>query len=110
MLEPAAAGTAIVTGAHTENFEAIVRMLDENEAIITLPPLQEPSITVALCDVFESLLDSSDKRSTLGNNALRMVEENRGAAARTLALIAPLFEKCSNRAEPKSLLATEAGN
>ena len=110
VLEPAAAGTAIVTGAHTENFEAIVQMLDENQAIITLPPLEEPSITVALCDVFESLLASSDKRSTLGNNALRMVEGNRGAAARTLAFIAPLFEKGSNGAEPNTLIATKAGN
>ena len=110
VLEPAAAGTAIVTGAHTDNFEAIVQMLDENEAIITLPPLQEPSMTVALCDVFESLLASPEQRSTLGNNALRMVKGNRGASARTLALIAPLFEKGSNSAQPNTKLARETGN
>jgi 3-deoxy-D-manno-octulosonic-acid transferase len=110
VLEPAAAGKAIVTGAYTDNFEAIVRLLDENEAIIRLPPLQEPSITVALCDVLESLLASPAQCSTLGNNALRMIEENRGAAVRTLALIAPLFEKNFNSPEPNALLATEAGN
>jgi 3-deoxy-D-manno-octulosonic-acid transferase len=110
VLEPAAAGKAIVTGAHTDNFEAIVRLLDENEAIIQLPPLQEPSITVALCDVLESLLASPAQCSTLGNNAFRMIEENRGAAVRTLALIAPLFEKNFNSPGPNALLATEAGN
>lgn len=110
VLEPAAAGTAIVTGAHTDNFEAIVQMLDENEAIITLPPLQEPGITVALCDVFQSLLAAPDQRSKLGNNALRMIKENRGAAARTLALIAPLFDEGFGNQEPNIQLATEAGN
>src|SRR6185369_9834834 len=40
VLEPAASGIAIVTGAHTHNFQAIVELMCEANAIVQLPPLE----------------------------------------------------------------------
>jgi 3-deoxy-D-manno-octulosonic-acid transferase len=96
VLEPAAVGTAIITGAHNDNFEAIVRLLHDNGAIITLPPLKGPNLTAALCDAFHSLLVSPTKRHELSRNALQIVEANRGAALKTLTFVTPLFQPLSN--------------
>jgi len=110
VLEPAAAGRAIVTGAHTDNFEAIVRLLEKKEAIITLPPMQEPSLNAALCDVFHSLLTDPAKREELARNALHIVESNRGAALRTLMHITPLFETVSDNQVADRILTSETAN
>ncbi len=40
VLEPAAAGAAVVTGAHTHNFHAIVELMKEARALVQLPPLE----------------------------------------------------------------------
>jgi 3-deoxy-D-manno-octulosonic-acid transferase len=40
VLEPAAAGAAVVTGAHTHNFHAIVDLMCEAKAIVQLPPVE----------------------------------------------------------------------
>src|SRR5215207_491242 len=40
VLEPAAAGVAVVTGAHTHNFHAIVDLMLEAHAIVQLPALE----------------------------------------------------------------------
>ncbi len=40
VLEPAAHGVPVVTGAHTHNFHAIVDLLNEANAIVQLPPLK----------------------------------------------------------------------
>jgi 3-deoxy-D-manno-octulosonic-acid transferase len=110
VLEPAAASTAIVTGAHTDNFEAIVQMLEENDAIIKLPPFEEPTEMDALCEVFESLLASPDRRAELGRNARKMLEVNKGAAARTVMLVSPLFQSGFKTIGPGAALASEATN
>ena len=110
VLEPAAAGRAIVTGFHTDNFEAIVRLLEQNEAIIRLPPLVEPTLQAALFDVFQSLLSSRAKREELARNALRVTELNRGAASRTLTLVSPLFQTTPNDQVANRMLTRETAN
>jgi len=96
VLEPAAVGTAIVTGAHTDNFEAVVDMLDQNSAIIKLPRLDEQELVLRLHDVFDQLLTSPDRRREMGASAQKMVSDNRGATEKTLELIAPLLQTPAN--------------
>ncbi len=110
VLEPAACGTAIVTGAHTDNFEAIVQLLEESDGIVRLPPLPYADLTDALCYLFDSLLTDPKRRDKLGNNAKRLVESNRGAAARTMEFITPLLQAENNGRQSRRLIATEVGN
>jgi 3-deoxy-D-manno-octulosonic-acid transferase len=110
VLEPASAGRPIVSGAHTDNFEAIVRLLEENDAIIKLPALEGPTLKAALCDVFHSLLTSTEKREELARNASHIVEANRGAASRTLMLVTPLFQAVPNNQIADRILTRETAN
>ena len=109
MLEPAAAGSAVVTGAHTHNFHAIVSLMEEAGAIVQLPPVEGPTAVDELTATFAKLLADPDQRAELGRRAKQLVTENRGAAERTIKLIAPLFSTNrheSSRSDP--MLAVNA--
>ena len=110
VLEPAAAGVPVITGAHTDNFESIVRMLEEQDAIVRLPPCPEAESTIVLRDAFELLLSSEERRSQLAADALDLLVRNRGAAARTLKLVSPLFKMAAVTTHSNHLLAGESGN
>lgn len=97
VLEPAAAGSAVVTGAHTHNFHAIVSLMEEAGAIVQLPPVERPNAADELTATFAKLLAAPKQRAELGRRAKQLVTENRGAAERTIKLIAPLFS--TNRQE-----------
>lgn len=84
VLEPAAAGAAVVTGAHTHNFHAIVDLMVEAGAIVQLPPV----ITIEeITNVFAQLLASIEERDALGRRAKQLVTDNQGATDRTIKLI-----------------------
>lgn len=91
VLEPAAAGTAVVTGAHTHNFHAIVDLMDEARALIQLPPVKGEDAVRELTDVLGKLLSDRELREDLGRRAKQLVTNNQGAAEKTVKLIAPLF-------------------
>ena len=110
VLEPAAAGVPVITGAHTDNFESIVQMLEERDAIVRLPPFTEPELTTALREAFELLLSSEERRSQLATDALELLERNRGAAGRTLKLVSPLFQMAAVTPRSNSELAGESGS
>lgn len=110
VLEPAAVGTAIVTGAHTDNFEAVVDLLDQNNAIIKLPRLDENEMVVRMPEVFHQLLTSPELRNEMSQNALNMVNDNRGAAEKTLQLIAPLFDNSSRTLRSTAISGTRVEN
>ena len=110
VLEPAAAGVPVITGAHTDNFESIVQMLEERDAIVRLPPFTEPELTTALREAFELLLSSEERRSQLATDALDLLERNRGASARTLKLVSPLFQMAAVTPRSNSVLAGESGS
>lgn len=110
VLEPAAAGVPVITGAHTDNFESIVQLLKERDAIVTLPPLSEPEVTSTLRDAFEQLLTSEARRTQLATRALELLEMNRGAAARTLKLVSPLFQEPTATMSSNTTFAGEAAN
>lgn len=91
VLEPAAVGCPIVTGAHTFNFERIVRELVAAEALVQLSESDVERAADRLADVFASLLADEERRRSIGERARTVVERNRGAAARTLQALAPLL-------------------
>ena len=86
LLEPAALGKPILTGPHNFNGEDIYRKLEEAGAVTTVadPP--------ALADALARLLADEAARRGQGERGLEVLESNRGALARLLALIVPLLD------------------
>ena len=84
VLEPAAAGAPVVTGAHTHNFHAVVDLMVEAGAIVQLPPV---ITTEEITNVFGELLASPGDRDALGRRAKQLVTDNQGATDRTIKLI-----------------------
>jgi 3-deoxy-D-manno-octulosonic-acid transferase len=95
VLEPAAAGAAVVTGAHTHNFHAIVDLMCEAKAIVQLPPVETSAAAAELTHVLKNLLANTKEREKLGRHAKQLVTDNQGAADRTIKLIAPLLAPTS---------------
>lgn len=109
VLEPAATGVAVVTGAHTHNFQAIVELMHEANAIVQLPPLEGCAAGDEVAHVFAKLLANAEERAELGRRAKQLVINNQGAANRTIELIAPLIStKPRARSSSDSILATNA--
>jgi 3-deoxy-D-manno-octulosonic-acid transferase len=107
VLEPAAAGATVVTGAHTHNFHAIVELMNEAGALVQLPALPDAVASDELVYVFEKLLASPAEREELGRRAKQLIRVNQGAADRTMQLIAPLFSAETNaKSQPDPILAT----
>ncbi|HEY1070781.1 MAG TPA: 3-deoxy-D-manno-octulosonic acid transferase, partial [Thermomonas sp.] len=83
LLEPAATGTAILSGPHLHNFADIARRLREARAMRIVADAE--ALGLALRELF----DDAVARQALADHAARLLAEGRGALARTLALIAP---------------------
>ncbi|MFL6227782.1 MAG: 3-deoxy-D-manno-octulosonic acid transferase [Pyrinomonadaceae bacterium] len=95
VLEPAAEAKCVVTGAHTFNFSEIMRRFVERDALVQLPDLPADEITAALARTFGELLRDDERRRHIGTHALEVLNENRGATARTVELLAPILERGS---------------
>lgn len=109
VLEPAAHGVAVVTGAHTHNFHAIVDLLTAADAIVQLPPAEGSDAVARLTETLQRLLDDAPARAELGARAKQLVAANQGAVEKTMKLIAPLFSHTqSNKSHPDSLLHANA--
>ena len=85
ILEPAVFGKPIVFGPHMENFAEIARTFLDNVAAIQIRDGR------ALESVLLDLLRDPVQRARLGAAARALVEANRGARARTLAVLAELL-------------------
>ena len=85
LLEPAATGTAILSGPHLHNFADISRRLREAEAMRVVAD------AASLATALQRLFDDPPARTRMAANATRLLEEGRGALARTLALIEPML-------------------
>jgi 3-deoxy-D-manno-octulosonic-acid transferase len=85
ILEPAVFGKPIVFGPHMHNFAEIARAFIENRGAIQVRADAE------LENVLVELLSDPVKRAGLGAAARALVEANRGARARTLAVITQLL-------------------
>jgi 3-deoxy-D-manno-octulosonic-acid transferase len=109
VLEPAAHGVAVITGAHTHNFHAIVALLNEAKAILQLGPVEGGEAVVALSEALRRLLVNEEWRRELGDRAKQLIAANQGAVEKTMKLIAPLFAQTqSNNSRPDSLLHANA--
>lgn len=87
ILEAARYGKPIIVGPYTENFRAITEEFLRRDALLQLRGADRRTLSAALIE----LLNDSERAQTLGANARRTVEENRGATARTVAAIAELL-------------------
>ena len=91
ILEPAAVGACVVTGAHTHNFHAIVKTFLNADAVVQLPPMPEAESRQELTKVFSNLLADPKRRAEIGARAKQLVNENRGATQRTVDWLEPLL-------------------
>lgn len=109
VLEPAAAGAPVVTGAHTHNFHAIVDLMNEAKAIVQLPPVDSADASRELARKLTELLANPERRNELASRAKQLIVTNQGATDRTIKLIAPLLSTPrQNSSESNSLLTANA--
>ncbi|MDQ1118149.1 MULTISPECIES: lipid IV(A) 3-deoxy-D-manno-octulosonic acid transferase [Pseudoxanthomonas] len=83
LLEPAAVGTAMVTGPHLHNFVEISRRLQEAGALEIGRNAEEVGT------LLEALLADAPRRAQMAQAGRLLVERGRGALARTMAMVAP---------------------
>ncbi len=86
LLEPAAAGVAVVFGPNMFNFAEIARLTRERGAGTQVGNSDEMGRAIA------AYLENANLRFNAGDAGRKMVEENRGALERTLALMDPLLK------------------
>jgi 3-deoxy-D-manno-octulosonic-acid transferase len=97
VLEPALDARAVVTGPHTSNFKSIVAALLARDALVQLPHTAESQAAAReLARAVGGLLDDEVKRRRTGERARAVLEENRGATARTVELLAPFLKQMSD--------------
>lgn len=85
LLEPAATGTAIVTGPHLHNFVEIAQRLQDAGAVRVVKDAD------AVREALEELLGDRQAREHMAAAGRALVETGRGALARTLSLLQPLL-------------------
>jgi 3-deoxy-D-manno-octulosonic-acid transferase len=85
LLEPAAMGTATVTGPHLHNFAEISRRMDEAGALRICADAEEVGNTVQM------LLEDQHERERMVQAGRALVANGRGALERTLELVGPLL-------------------
>ncbi|MBA2239303.1 MAG: lipid IV(A) 3-deoxy-D-manno-octulosonic acid transferase [Lysobacter sp.] len=83
LLEPAAAGTAMVTGPHLHNFVEIARRLQEVGAVRIGDDAE------AIAAELGRLLADPDERARMVAAGRALIETGRGALAQTLAMLQP---------------------
>jgi 3-deoxy-D-manno-octulosonic-acid transferase len=87
VLEPALYAKPIVVGPHMENFREIATEFHRRGALLQLRGADPRALTAGLRDAFARLLSDKNYAETLGSNARRAIDENRGATARTVEII-----------------------
>ncbi len=103
ILEPAAVGACILTGAHTYNFREIVEAFVRADAIVQLPAMPDSDTAVELEKLFTKFLTEPDKQRLIGERAKQLVNQNRGATQRTMELLKVLL---ANRVAPAESATT----
>jgi len=91
VLEPAAAGKAVVTGFYTMNFAAAVGEFLDKRALVQLPETAEESAADELARAFGELFRAPEKRAALARNALEVMRKNRGATFKTIEHLKPFL-------------------
>jgi tetraacyldisaccharide 4'-kinase len=89
ILEPAAAGVAIVTGPHMQNFESITSDFLTASAMVQVQGKAELETEV------RRLLANPERAADMGDRARRLVEANRGASGAIAKRLESLFYSAS---------------
>jgi 3-deoxy-D-manno-octulosonic-acid transferase len=87
LLEAAAVGVPAIIGPHSFNFATITRLMVEEGAAAQVP--DAAALTRQLC----AWLTDATERARIGENALRVMAENRGALPRLLGLVDSVLER-----------------
>lgn len=87
LLEPAALGVPLLAGPNQQNAPDISARLHAAGALVVVDSVQ------SLAAEWRRLAGSETARARMRDAALRVVATNRGAVARSMALLAPLIEK-----------------
>ena len=80
-IEPAALGKAIVFGPNMQNFAAIAETFLRQDGAVQVGD------AAGMEQALGELLEDKQRREVLGQNALKVVRENRGAVERTIEMI-----------------------
>jgi len=107
VLEPAAQGVCVITGAHTHNFAAITRALLAEDALIQLPALSIAEAPAALARAINELLRDEARRKAIGQRAQNVCAQNRGATRQTVEMIINLLEPGSALSQSLPFSAVE---
>ncbi len=91
VLEPAAAGKAIVIGPFFSNFASIVDEMNSRQAIITLGPDTKEVSIGKLTQIFVEILGNVRVRERMEEDVKRIMAENRGATAKTIEYLRPIL-------------------
>jgi len=92
IIEPAAAGKAIITGPFTHNFSEAVNTFQRADALIQINEADtDTQYAEQLHDQFAKLLDDEARRRSLGKNALKVLNDNRGSAEKTVKKLVGLI-------------------
>lgn len=108
ILEPAAVGACVVTGAHTFNFQSIVEAFVNAGAIVQLPPLSDSEATLDLANLISQLTTDPTRRRELGTRARDLVNENRGATERTLESLNSMLSNPASAVERVGALSASS--
>ena len=92
VLEPALFGKAIVTGPSTHNFATVVDVMLSRGAIVKLHQAMRDAYPAMLAEIWAGLLADDGRRGSMGQAALAVIEENRGATKKTLDLLGAVLD------------------
>ena len=81
LLEPAALGRAIITGPHFFNFNDITKQFLQAHAAIEVSDIK------TLSDSVSNLLVNPKQRAQMGEKAIELIANSRGASLRLLELL-----------------------
>ena len=86
VLEPAAHGKPIIVGPNMNNFRDSYSLLSKNQACCMVVDAQE------LGRIFLELSSNNELRQKMGDNAWKVVQQNRGATERTVAYLQAVLD------------------
>lgn len=90
-LEPALFKKPIIVGSDMSNFTEVLSQLKDNQGIMQLPAGKQNDNSQQLSQTVINLLEDKEAANLLGSNAHRVVLNNQGASARTLAQVQELI-------------------
>jgi 3-deoxy-D-manno-octulosonic-acid transferase len=91
ILEPASHGKPIIVGPYMDNFEEITSEFLARDAVVQLKQAEPHQLTTDLTEAIRSILDDSNRARRLGDNALAVLNGQRGASLRIVSLIGELL-------------------